>query len=469
MQLRDYQLQAVSDLRKALKKHRSALYCLPTGGGKSAIMGEIARLLALRKKQTLLLVHKDELVAQLCEHLWECGLGEEYGVIQAGKPVTPWKLFHVAMVQTLYRRMKSLRWLNPDAILVDEAHHAKALTWETVLDYWMNAKVVGFTATPRRLDNKPLGDIFSSLVLGPDMKTLISRGLLCPIHIKSIPGSLDADGVNITAGEFNKKQMNDRVNAKVIGEAASAYMRYAEGKRAIFFGQSIQHSEGVAERLRERGVRAKHVDGKTDRYARAAIINDYKRGDLDVLCNVGIATEGVDIPSCAVVILGRPTASLTFYRQAIGRGTRPDHGKTLLVLDLANNWARHGTPDTEPPWDLHTKVDTKTVNRNPAVPHFRVCPSCATVYANRLPACPNCGESKPTKQPDERDIPLVDVYRSSMVGRSIAPPVTREDLHAMLIRSVATNEGRAGLERIRKQQGYSDDWVDRMAHVLEVK
>ena len=157
MSLRDYQLQAVDELRDAVNRHHSAVYMLPTGAGKTVVAGEISRLAAAKQTQTVLLVHRRELVRQAVDTLAEACPGLTIGVEAAGWPSIPWATLQVGMVQSISRRKFSI---NPGIVMVDEAHHARAATWEKVLQRWPNAMLIGLTATPERLDGKGLDEFF---------------------------------------------------------------------------------------------------------------------------------------------------------------------------------------------------------------------------------------------------------------------------------------------------------------------
>ena len=167
MPLREYQQDAVHELRAAIQRHGSAVYCLPTGGGKTVVAGEIARLAAEKGSRTFFLVHRRELVKQAVDTLLEAVPGVSIGVECPGWPQMPWAPLQVGMVQSVARRQRVAK---PDLVIIDEAHHARAKTWETVLGRWPDARRIGLTATPQRLDGKGLGEHFSESYL--DLRSL---------------------------------------------------------------------------------------------------------------------------------------------------------------------------------------------------------------------------------------------------------------------------------------------------------
>ena len=169
MQIRDYQANAVNQLRDAVRAGGSAVYHLPTGAGKTVVAAEIARLAAKKKSRTLFIVHRRELVKQALDTLKAAVPNMPIGVEASGWPDTPWADLQVGMVQSMAKRTYTRPF---DLVIVDEAHHARAKTWENVLSKFPDAWLIGLTATPQRLDGRGLGEHFASLVQGPSIKTL---------------------------------------------------------------------------------------------------------------------------------------------------------------------------------------------------------------------------------------------------------------------------------------------------------
>ena len=174
------------------------------------------------------------------------------------------------------------------------------------------------------------------MVMGPSIPELVAMGSLAPTRTLRVPMSLILDGLKKDRnGEYRAADLSDKVTGAVVADAVDAYMRYAKGKRAIFFGIHRSHSKQVCEGLRARGVRAEHVDGDDPPARRDRIMLEFKTGGIDVVGNCQLITEGFDAPACEVVMLGAPTRSVTMYLQQAGRAMRPGEGKTALVLDLA--------------------------------------------------------------------------------------------------------------------------------------
>ena len=388
MPLRDYQLIAVDDCREAIRRAGSCVLTMPTGSGKTVVAGEIARLASEKGSRTMFLSHRRELVKQITDTLLEYVPGVQVGIIAAGSPEMPWCPLQVASVQTLARRQ---RIPAPDLIIVDEAHHCRAATWTKVLERWPKAKLIGLTATPERLDGKGLAAHFSEIVMGPNIPELVAMGSLAPCRTLRIPMALMLDDLKTNrSGEYNAKDLTNRVTGPVVASAVDAYIRYAKGKRAIFFGIHRDHSRRVCEGLRSQGFKAEHVDGDDPPARRDRIMNEFRTGGIDVVGNCDLISEGFDAPACEVIMMGAPTRSVTRYLQQAGRAMRPGEGKTALVLDLAGISHELGLPQDIREWSL-ADGEIRQLKKAHAAP--RECQQCHTVFYGRV--CPECAYAIP--------------------------------------------------------------------------
>ena len=274
------------------------------------------------------------------------------GVEAAGWPSIPWATLQVGMVQSISRRKFSI---NPGIVMVDEAHHARAATWEKVLQRWPNAMLIGLTATPQRLDGKGLDEFFNVMISGPTIPELVDMDFLAPTRTLTLPIALKLAGVRKTKhGEYRQSDLAERVTGSVVAKAADAYLRYAKGRKAIFFGIHIDHSKQVCAALRARGVRAEHVDGTDTMGRRDRVMLEFKAGDVDVVGNCDLISEGYDAPACDAILMGASTNSVTRYLQQAGRAMRYRPGKTALVLDLAGISHDLGLPDDVREWSLES-------------------------------------------------------------------------------------------------------------------
>ena len=458
--LRDYQEKCVEDLREAFRSVRSVILRLPTGTGKTAVAGEIARLIAERGNGVLALVHKRELVRQFCSTLDRVGLGGQYGVIAAGRAPSPWARFQVASVPTLHRR--KAQNLNPRLVIIDECHHVKAKTWEEVLERFPTTKFLGLTATPERLDRKPLGDHFDSIVHGPTIAKLVEDGWMAPVTLKYAPQGLSTKGIKRNkSGELDPKQLGSRITKKVVVSAVNSYRRYGPDRLAIFFAVNRAHSKAVAEEFNSVGIRAAHIDGDTDSRLRDRRMAEFSAGEIRVLCNVDIVSEGTDVPMCDCVMMGCQTQSITRYLQWAGRPSRPDHGRDNLVLDLSENYWIHGRPDDERMWSLDEIVETPN-SGEPAKPsNTRCCKNCATVFPSYMGRCPDCNQEYTLDPPEQVDAELLGDSQPSEAD-SFPMAMVRKELR----KAIRRGNPKEGVSYIKEKFKLTDKWEKTTLEVL---
>ena len=279
--LRPYQSQAISDLRLAYRDGaRAPLLVLPTGGGKTIVMAEILRGIADRGRSAIVLVHRRELIAQTADKLQLAGV--EHGIIAAGILAADHPI-QVASVQTLARRLDRMPFA-PDLIVIDEAHHATAGSWQRVMDHWPDALRLGVTATPARLDGRGLSAAFDRLIFGPSVADLISLDYLVNSRIYAPPLVADLSQLKRRAGDYANDQAATAMDRPTVtGDAISHYTRLASGQRAIAFCCSVQHAEHVAASFNAAGIPASTLLGATDPVRRDQVVQRFAAGDLQVL------------------------------------------------------------------------------------------------------------------------------------------------------------------------------------------
>ena len=239
MHLRDYQTRGIEEIRKkVVAGHKSILYVLPCGGGKTVQMGFMATNAAKKGLKTTFTVHRRALIDQSSEFLTSNGV--IHGIIAAGYPKSD-HLIQVASIQTLARRLKSAPV--PDILVVDEAAHSTAKRWSSVIRHYPKALKIGLTATPCRMSGSPLGDIFQTMVEGPSMQALTPR-YLSPYTLYGPPSQLNLKGLKTVVGDFEKGMLEElTLNAKITGSAISHYQKFIPGERGIAFCVSIKHSK----------------------------------------------------------------------------------------------------------------------------------------------------------------------------------------------------------------------------------
>lgn len=385
--LRPYQSSAVDAVREAFRAgRRRPLLVAPTGSGKTVIFSYVTANAAAKGNRTLVLVHRAELLNQTHAALTQ--LEVPHGLIAAGKTPDSTHLTQVASVQTLIRRLDHVR--PPDLIVIDEAHHATAGAWATVLARWPQARVLGVTATPQRLDGKGLGQVFDDLIRGPEVADLIGQGFLCRPQYFA-PKTVCMDGVHKVAGDFNRAEIAERMDKPTItGDAVIHYRKYADGLPCVVFCTGIKHAEHVCQAFNAAGYRFAVLDGTLSPEERAARVQSLGNGKLHGLVTVDIVSEGFDLPIVACAVLLRPTASLSLHLQQVGRVLRVSPGKPrAIILDHVGNCRRHGLAEEVRDWSLDGIRKRGKRGQQDDVQSTRQCPQCFAVHTPS-PTCPQC-------------------------------------------------------------------------------
>ena len=386
---------------------------MPTGSGKTVVFSEICRLACEKSRKVLILVHRRELVTQASDKLKKAGV--EHGIIAAGFDSSDHPV-QVASVQTLIRRLNSGTF-TPDLIIIDEAHHAVAGSWDKIIGHFTDAKIIGVTATPSRLDGRGLGSHFSTLVSGPSVEQLTKLGFLSPHRVFAPPVIADLSNVKTRAGDYANDQLSAAMDRPTVtGDAVSTYRLRADGLPAIAFCCSIAHANSVCASFKAAGYRAKLVTGNMPMEERDEAISGLADGRTQVLCSVDVVSEGTDVPAVSAAILLRPTQSEALYLQQVGRILRPQPGKIAIVLDHVGSTLKHGFIDDVRAWSLDSKPKRQRKDE-PAV-KVRQCPECFAAFKPQ-PVCPMCGHEFPVKVREltQREGELKELRRQDAIER----------------------------------------------------
>lgn len=372
MELRPYQTELIQNIREEIKKgHRAVVAVLGCGGGKSVIQAMIAKSATDRGNRVLFIVHRKELCAQIADTFVRCGVDLN--------------LCRIQMVQTVARRLGQGSW-EPSVIITDECHHALSNSYMKIYEYYKKALRLGFTATPVRLNYGGLGEVFESMVTGVTTSWLIEHNYLAPYEYYSVK-LVNTDKLKTRAGEYISSDVSELMEQRYIyGEVLKTYHKKAEGKKTIIYCASIEASKNTIEEFRKEGIRAAHLDGKTNENLRAETIRRFRNGEIDVLSNVDLFGEGFDVPDCECVILLRPTMSLTLHIQQSMRSMRYKEGKTAIIIDHVGNVYRHGLPDDDREWTLEANK-----KKQQSEVKVKECPICFTILKNTEKRCYRCG------------------------------------------------------------------------------
>ncbi len=453
VELRSYQMLAVDGVRRAyLQGLKSPLLVLPTGGGKTVCFTYIASTAASKAKRVLILVHRVELLRQTSAALHLFGVS--HGLINPKFTPDMQEPVQVASVQTLVRRLDKLP--DPDLIIVDEAHHANAGTWQKIINAYPNARTLGVTATPCRGDGKGLGvdtgGFFDSLVLGPTVKELIEGGYLVKPRVYAPADKIDLSSIRSRAGDYAKDDLMDLLDKpSITGSAVDHYTKLAPGTPGVAFCINITHAEHVAADFRAAGFRAYSVDGNMDDDMRKRLLNGLADGSVDIICSCDLISEGTDIPAIGVAILLRPTKSLGLYLQQVGRALRPCAGKEYaIVLDHVGNTINHGMPDDDREWSLDGDPHRKR-KKGPHEQTVRAtqCSSCYAMF-EPAPQCPMCGHIREIKPSEIKTVDGELVELTDEQATQIKQHKARE---------VSSARSLDALQEIERQRGYKKGWA----------
>jgi len=380
-ELRDYQQRTLDRVLDAFKRGaRRVLVVLPTGGGKTTVFCTlIAALVAgSMTARAAVLVHRRELATQATKRLGEFGV--DHGLILAGEPSKPYARVQVAGVQTLVRRKAPRAGL----VVADEAHLSTAQTWEQILEQYEAARILGVTATPWRLSGKPLAGTYDEVIIAATPRELIEAGWLCEYSGFSYKAP-DLSGVSKVGDDYNRKQAGAAMSA-LVPNVVEKWLEHARDLSTIVFATMVEHSKELTAKFIAAGVRAEHLDGTMRKEQRKAIIARVEAGITQVLCNVGVAVEGLDIPRLKCCVLARPTMSLARALQMMGRVMRPwfnpktNRWETARIHDHAFVITQHGLPDDPRDYSLDAKQEKP--------PSLATCEECLARYrGNKCPAC----------------------------------------------------------------------------------
>lgn len=404
--LRPYQAEVIGKVEAEVDAgRRRVLLVAPTGSGKTVIAAAMIGQAAAAGREVLVVAHRREIVSNTVAKLAAAGI--QAGIIQAGCPARPELPVQLASIQTLHARAirgSAMAMPPADILFIDEAHHARAATYQATVDAYPQAIVIGLTATPCRQDGKGLGEIFQALVECPQVAALIAQGYLVPSRIYA-PSTPDLTGIRVERGDYVEAQLAERVNtAELVGDIVAHHLKLGKNRPTVCFATGVNHSRHIRDEFRRAGVVAEHIDGNTPVDQRDAILKGLATGDVELVTNCAVLTEGWDCPDIGCLILARPTKSLGLFRQMIGRALRPAPGKTdAIILDHSGSVFALGLPDDDIAWALDD--DSRAVNlthmarsAGAAGPVLIDCPQCHAVRL-RGGECVVCGWKPAPKLP----------------------------------------------------------------------
>ena len=355
--LRDYQIEICEKVNEAFEAHRSVMMQMPTGTGKTVVLASLVKQYLNRDADcsVLIVAHRIELIEQTGTFLNHFGI--DYGVIAGGKRPAVLKRVMVASVQTLSKNLDID--LSPSLVVIDEAHHALAKTYQMLWAAWPEAKFLGLTATPYRMSGDGFTDLFEVLVDSWSVKQFIADGWLSPYDYYSIrPDSEEQQEIDSLKkrgadGDFQMKELREKLDVRPsIERLFEAFERFAFDKKGIIYAIDIAHAEHIAEFYRLQGVKAVAISSKTPAKERAEVIRTFRdENRIQILVSVDLFSEGFDCPDVEFIQMARPTLSLAKYLQMVGRGLRPCKGKQCCtIIDNVGLYRTFGLPSVDRDW-----------------------------------------------------------------------------------------------------------------------
>lgn len=421
VKLRDYQQEYVKELFNNINDtNKRDCVVSSTGSGKTVCMAELVK----SGKTILYLAHKNDLLLQLSNKLSSAGVS--FNLLASEKIVKKAKELNYLLNKdsNIIVSSKDIilkkRIINPQILVIDECHRIIGNTYQKIIDTYPNTKIIGFTATPERLDKKPLFPTFNNLIEKITTKDLIDQGYLSK-YIVYAPTTIidktdkmkgkDYDLDNIVKTKFSNIVYNNIVQL---------YFQYFKNKRVLVYCCNIKHCEELQKIFLQNNIKSKILTSKIDEQECFDIANELRENKIDCILSVNKLIEGTDIPAVDGILMLRPTKSLIIHLQSIGRGMRIAPNKdNLIILDLVGNHLRHGFIDTPRIWSL------QTIQKTPTRPEYKICMDCGTVLDFKACSCSNCGyiyeddkekdellkKSKEYKLKVKEDISLVELKK----------------------------------------------------------
>lgn len=395
IELREYQKKGIKQTYEHFKLgNKKICLWLATGGGKSFTMCRIIQDALTKDLNVVVIVRRRQLILQMSQNLdkWDI----EHGVFMAGHyRYFPQRKVQVCSVDTIRARDKFPFSDDNTLVLIDEAHDCKSKTYQKVFDQYSGKYILGVTATPFTDMS-----MFDAIVNPITARDLMMDGFLVPDKVFIPKEIIMTHGIKKTSnGDFNNRELFAAASTnKIMGDLVSSWRQYANGRRTILFAVNVDHSKMICKRFNEAGIPAIHCDANSPQGERNEAINKLKSGEISVLCNVNIFSTGVDIPEIECIQYARPTESLIFWIQSVGRGLRPSAGKTdCIIIDNAGNALRHGSVYTERTATTD-KPSSKSIKEKTEI-DIRECEKCGYVYdPNEQKECPECGHKKAIKR-----------------------------------------------------------------------
>ena len=398
LKLRNYQQDIFVQATEAFKNGAKGICCvLPCRSGKSFIM---ARMIQGAKGNVLVLAHRHTLIKQHKDLLRGLGVLKEN--------------VRIASVFTEAKRLGEHSPSDVNLIIIDEAHLSEASSYRKVCEYY-NCRRVLFTATPSRLDGKPL-TLADTLITGITASELIKKGSISDYDYYAPDLQIDTDSVDLVAGEYNNSQLSDLMcQSAIYGDVLKYYRLLGENRQAIAYCTSIKHSKQTADMFNKNGISAISIDGSMSRTERDKLMDLFRSGKAQILCNCNLISEGVTLPNASVALLLRPTLSLPLFIQQACRVLTPVDGKKAVIIDFVNNCQKHGLPTDTHNWSLTQQIEKRKEFNSDGSLNIRQCDNCFRCFQGKV--CPYCGKTHIPKGRELRQMRQVELKKIEAIQK----------------------------------------------------
>lgn len=457
--LRTYQHKLNNDCAVAVKEHVRTLVFSPTGSGKTECFLDISRR-AIAKQNTVLIITESRKIHRQIhqrEDAFDISAGVRHMYIDENE-------IYIAMAQTLVKRPKILEQFkalgNKLVIINDEAHIATA---NKVLTYLSEARLLGFTATPK---GDHLQEIYRHCVMGPQVSDLIQEGYLSPYkHFARV--AADLDKLKIKNGEFTEDSQMAAFASSGVYDGLLEDLRCFTFKKGMIFCSSIQHCDDVYEMLEFNNIPCVKIHSKNEN-------NDFDLMTFETdpeckLCvTVAMLNKGYDFPTVDLECLLFATTSISRYLQSIGRGSRIEAGKTHHVcLDYGENWLRHGLWDMDREWDKIWCEKRKKKSERDGVKPVKMCPECFAIISSGILVCNFCGALLPKAEQEVKNGELVEITEkySKLIGRKLSSLTPSE----LAIYARLKNKSMFAMRIARAHEQEFPGWLDAYANCMRYK
>lgn len=362
-----YQQEIIDKIDKKYYEHKDNLFVQsPPRSGKTVVMAFLAKQITKQKKKVLFVVHIQE-VLHAAQKTFK-SVGVDMKLVDFYSPVKV----------TNRIKKEQFKENDYDLILIDEAHHSKAGSYMKIRQFFHPRHFLFFTATPIRQDGQGFEDISDDIVLGPTVKQLIEWGNLADFDYYTIPLNNENALKVGSSGDYTEQSITKSIKDVKPEDVFKQYKKYGDGKQGLIYCARVEKSKQITKYFNEHGIPSAHIGGDTPQEERQKYVEAYKKGDIKVISNVSVFTEGVDLPSAEIALLLRPTQSLSLYLQFAMRVLTQYHDKHAIIVDLVGTALKLGLPDYEHQWSLAPtcKNDSDFNEEN----RMRYCKECAKTF-----------------------------------------------------------------------------------------